>query len=641
MLSPVTTGGGVRSQVLPTSPVPDGSPAPPHRIPVLLIGAGHDTPTSRSTLDSLACQTVEIDVVRGAVSLRRLTSEYVVLVLSGVVLDATACERAVWLLATHGDLACVTGAFAGQQVAPGLVNAAQFLVARRALAAEVLTDDVCQQSVAAAALAIGMRRNTGRSAGWLAEPVIRTCAPAEGLASVQTSGQAALRTIGLDEGLLVADGLSLSAIPVQQLRRVTRPALTVRPPACAGMRILALFQGFPMGGYTAFNAELLPHLAALGHAVTTCTTEWWRSDWRLDRVRASSPDIHHAHAIVPPSAVPAYIDWLITSRNIKVVLLSHTFLGLHTLPYLRARHPSVAFVDYVHTDWFETGMYGSYAAMATHWEGQLDAQLATSDALVQQLTDGGCEPAALRAAHIGIDTVAWQHSGPRHAAVRGSIGASADTLVLLFSGRLSAEKRPHLAVDVAARLRDEGHDVMLIFAGNGPLFDATRAHAERAALGERCKLLGEIDESTLKYVYAAADVFIAPSEIEGIARSLYEAMSMGCVPVVSDVGGQRELVVPGTGSLVPADRDDATRYVDGVRPFFDRAVRARASAASRAHIVAHFDSRVTVTKVCETLALARTRRRSRQAVVPPAMAEELAVMSIEIMRRHVLRSVGR
>jgi glycosyltransferase involved in cell wall biosynthesis len=142
-------------------------------------------------------------------------------------------------------------------------------------------------------------------------------------------------------------------------------------------------------------------------------------------------------------------------------------------------------------------------------------------------------------------------------------------------------------------------------------------------------------------VYAASDVFIAPSEIEGIARSLYEAMAMGCIPVVSDVGGQRELVVPGTGSLVPADGDDATRYVDGVRPFLDRASRERASAAARAHIVSTFDTQRTVAIVCDTLMRARVRRVSRQEVLPAALAEEFAVLSLEIIRRHALRVLGR
>jgi glycosyltransferase involved in cell wall biosynthesis len=492
------------------------------------------------------------------------------------------------------------------------------------------------------AVAIGVRRATGRGVGWLSEPVLRVQADATRLAPIEADARAALRALELPDDALVDLGpCGLPVQPQQRLQVVERPALEVRVAPTKGLRVLALLQGFPMGGYTAFNADLLPRLSAVGHTITTCTTEWWRSDWRLESVRATCPDIHHAHAVVPPMAVPAYVDWLIESRAIDVVLLSHSHLAFHLLPYLRARHPSVAFVDYVHTDWFEKSMYGSYASMAIQWASQLDAQLATSDALVSQLTDGGCDAAAVRAAHIGIDTSVWRHTGPRLSTVRKSLGATDRTLILLFSGRISPEKRPHLAVDVAAQLRAEGQDVVLVFAGSGQLLQATHERAEQCGLGDRCKFLGELDEVTLRAVYAASDIFIAPSEIEGIARSLYEAMAMGCIPVVSDVGGQRELVVPGTGSLVPADGNEATRYVEGVRPFLDRAMRPRASAAARAHIVAHFDTRRTVAIVRETFALACERRRTRQHALPAALAEEFAVLSLEIIRRHVLQAIAR
>lgn len=286
-------------------------------------------------------------------------------------------------------------------------------------------------------------------------------------------------------------------------------------------------------------------------------------------------------------------------------------------------------------------MYGSYATMAARWAGQLDAQLATSDALVTQLIEQGCEPEAVHAAHIGIDTAVWRHNGPRLQEVRASFGATADTLLLLFAGRVSPEKRPHLAIDVAAELVAEGHDVVLVMAGGGPLLRVSLDHAKARGIEKRFHITGELDEHVLRHVYAAADVFIAPSEIEGIARSLYEAMAMGCVPVVSDVGGQRELVVPEVGSLVDASRDESAPYVDGVRPYLDRAVLTATAAAARAHVARHFDSARTVRVVEETLALAQVRRSARQATLPVAMAEELAVMGLDVIRRHVLLATVR
>ena len=609
-------------------------------LPVLLLPVQGGVAARERTLRSLATQSVQVSVC-AAVGDVPTAAEYVAVLVAGVVLDTTACERAVWFLATRPDVQCVTGAIAGvADGGPCLESAIQFVMMRASSIRALLAPCDALHAATALALVIGVHQRDQRGAGWLSEPVILSQVEAAILTPLVAEAQSAVNALGVEAGALI--DLRPSGLPMEPLQRlacVTRPRLRVQRAPAPGMRVLALLQGFPMGGYTAFNADLLPRLSSAGHAVTTCTTEWWRTEWHLDRVREVAPDIHHAHAIVPQAAVPAYIDWLIASRGIDVVLLSHSYLGLHLLPYLRARHPDVAFVDYVHTDWFEQGMYGSYATMAAHWEGQLDAQLTTSHALTSELTRAGCQGAALRTAHIGIDTAAWAHSGPRLESVRRSLGAAADTLVLLFSGRISPEKRPHLAIDVASRLVGEGRDVILVFAGGGPLLQATHDRAKTLGLGERCKFLGEVDETTLRLVYAASDVFLAPSEIEGIARSLYEAMAMGCVPVVSDVGGQRELVVPGTGTLVPAARDDAALYVDGVRPWFERAARTAASAAARAQIVAHFDTPRTVKTVCETLALACYRRQERQDVLPPAMAEELAVLSLDVIRRHVLRGV--
>ena len=630
------------TKTLPKSVRADTMPACAS-LPVLLLDTPGVPGARARTLASLDAQSVAVGICTSPSAISADEQPLLIVVLAGAVLDATACERAAWFLASHPAVQCVTGSIAQVPDAEAkLSSAVQFVAVRTNVAQALLAAGETLHPATAMALSIGVRRSTGRGAGWISEPLIRTQVDASVTAPILADVRVALQSLALSEAALI--DMAQSGLPVhpqQRLMPVDPPRLDVRLARAKGLRVLALLQGFPMGGYTAFNADLLPRLVAAGHAITTCTTEWWRSDWRLDQVRAASPDIHHAHAVVPPAAVPAYIDWLISSRRIDVVFLSHTLLGVHCLPFLRARHPGVAFVDYVHTDWFEAGMYGSYATMASQWESQLDAQLATSNALVEQLVSQGCARDAVRAAHIGIDTALWRHSGPRHAQVRTSIGASASTLVLLFAGRVSPEKRPHLAVDVTAQLLAEGHDVVLVVAGGGPLVQATHARAVSLGIESRVKFLGELNEHTLRHVYAACDVFIAPSEIEGIARSLYEAMAMGCVPVVSDVGGQRELVVPGTGSLVNATRDDAALYLAGVRPFLDVSVRARASAAARAHVTAHFDTQKTVQSVCDTFTRARARCATRQDVLPPAIAEELAVSSVELIRRHVLQSIAR
>ena len=61
---------------------------------------------------------------------------------------------------------------------------------------------------------------------------------------------------------------------------------------------------------------------------------------------------------------------------------------------------------------------------------------------------------------------------------------------------------------------------------------------------------------------AAADMFFLPSEWEGIALSVYEALACGVPVVGADVGGQRELVTLECGVLIDrgTEEDEARQY---------------------------------------------------------------------------------
>jgi hypothetical protein len=87
-----------------------------------------------------------------------------------------------------------------------------------------------------------------------------------------------------------------------------------------------------------------------------------------------------------------------------------------------------------------------------------------------------------------------------------------------------------------------------------------REHDLRASV----KLLGATPYSRLPELMWASDIFFLPSQWEGIALSLFQAMASGLVIVGADVGGQRELVTSDCGVLLPRS-DEATevrRYTE-------------------------------------------------------------------------------
>jgi glycosyltransferase involved in cell wall biosynthesis len=62
--------------------------------------------------------------------------------------------------------------------------------------------------------------------------------------------------------------------------------------------------------------------------------------------------------------------------------------------------------------------------------------------------------------------------------------------------------------------------------------------------------------AALDALYAWADVLVMPSRFEGVPLTMLEAQRMGCIPVVTDVGGVAEAVTDGVDGVLVADGAD-------------------------------------------------------------------------------------
>jgi glycosyltransferase involved in cell wall biosynthesis len=132
-------------------------------------------------------------------------------------------------------------------------------------------------------------------------------------------------------------------------------------------------------------------------------------------------------------------------------------------------------------------------------------------------------------------------------AARRTFGLHPELPTVLYLGALSREK--NVAAVLEAIARSEGCQLLVV--GDGPQRAEIEALAERMA-GERTRIAGATDDPTP--AYAAADVVVLPSLSEGLPAVLIEAGLCGLPAVATDVGGVREIVVPGvSGELVPLD----------------------------------------------------------------------------------------
>jgi glycosyltransferase involved in cell wall biosynthesis len=130
--------------------------------------------------------------------------------------------------------------------------------------------------------------------------------------------------------------------------------------------------------------------------------------------------------------------------------------------------------------------------------------------------------------------------------VRKKLGLDAETLYCTFVGRLTQIKRPDRLLDVAAACVARDLDLHFLIAGEGELFESSKARAEREELP--ITFLGW--RSDIDQLFAASDMAILTSDNEGIPLTLIQAAFAGIPIVATKVGSIADIVVDGeTGFL--------------------------------------------------------------------------------------------
>ncbi|MFC2028124.1 glycosyltransferase [Chloroflexota bacterium] len=145
-------------------------------------------------------------------------------------------------------------------------------------------------------------------------------------------------------------------------------------------------------------------------------------------------------------------------------------------------------------------------------------------------------------------------------ALRQKLGLP-DRLIVLFVGSLFRIKRVDRLIRVSANLSKE-FDFRILLIGDGPERPGLEELVEQLGLKERVTFMGFISHHDVPEYTAAADVFVLPSETEGLPKCVREAMACGIPIVASNVGGLPELITNGeTGFLA----NDETEMENGLR----------------------------------------------------------------------------
>jgi glycosyltransferase involved in cell wall biosynthesis len=354
-------------------------------------------------------------------------------------------------------------------------------------------------------------------------------------------------------------------------------------------RLLLLTPWMSLGGADRFNLDVLDELTRQDWEVTIATTLAGDHSW-LPRYAVHTPDVFCLHDFLAPRDSPRFLRYLITSRQIDTVMITHSELGYALLPYLRAHAPRVTYVDYCHIveEGWKGGGYPRMSVDANEW---LDLTIVSSRHLAEWMQSRGSDPQRIRVQYTNVDTNAWRPDRASRAATRRELGVEEAVGVILFAGRLHAQKRPRLMAETLNQLNERHVPFLALLAGDGPERRWLESYIATRRLDERVRLLGEVSPERLQALMQAADVFFLPSAWEGIALTLFEALASGVPVVAARVGGQDELVTPECGVLVaPGSAEgESRRYARVLEQLLTSPGRRQElGAAGRARVVRRF-----------------------------------------------------
>lgn len=149
---------------------------------------------------------------------------------------------------------------------------------------------------------------------------------------------------------------------------------------------------------------------------------------------------------------------------------------------------------------------------------------------------------------------------------RSELGIDEGTVMVASVGRLVPEKGINELLD-AARILGPHSGCAFAIAGDGPLLKAVE---EVQAAGCRVFALGRLNPSDVAALLRASDAYCLPSRSEGFATTLLEACAVGAYPIVTNVGGARELGIGVDGGYLLPDMTagsivEALKYVQANR----------------------------------------------------------------------------
>jgi glycosyltransferase involved in cell wall biosynthesis len=234
-----------------------------------------------------------------------------------------------------------------------------------------------------------------------------------------------------------------------------------------------------------------------------------------------------------------YRAWVTLSRWQPAIVHTHGYkaaIVVGAMALVQGRHT----IKTQHTEALKHPRLAKQLRIEARLTTRYDRLVAVSERIRAELLARGFAEDRIRVVPNGIrrPAIASRKVRPHSASVR-----------LLYLGRLVPGKDVHLLIEAVRRLTQEGHALELVVAGDGPRRVELEQQAAAGGLGPGIvRFPGFVERP--EDLLAEADIFVLPSQYEGLPISILEAMAFGLPIIASRVGGVPSVVRDGKEALL-------------------------------------------------------------------------------------------
>lgn len=170
----------------------------------------------------------------------------------------------------------------------------------------------------------------------------------------------------------------------------------------------------------------------------------------------------------------------------------------------------------------------------THWNIMIYRNLKVygkTPGIIQQFEENGIKRSALVPVCLN-DKLLYPAEEVNINQIKFEIGFDENSIILLFVGRMEAEKEPLEMIEIYQELFKENSKCKLIMVGNGILYDEVQNKIAEAELENQVRLIKQVPNQDMWKLYCISHCLINLNRHEIYGMSILEAMYYHC-PVIA------------------------------------------------------------------------------------------------------------